>query len=417
MKKQLITTTVLFAGVLGLSVSISGQREITPSALRNHPAIAYATTPPDDPVAQLDRALRAGTVKLAYDPQNGYLTSVLEALGIQPASQVLVFSKTSFQAAKIGPQNPRALFFNDAVVVGWVRGGEVLEFLAQDPRQGSMFYTMANSAEGPPELRRNMVCVACHTGEMTLNVPGMMIGSVYPEKDGTAGYTVTYTTDHRSPYEIRWGGWYVTGRHHEPRHMGNAVVTDRDNMLGMVTPATLHVDSLAGKFDTTGYPAQSSDIIALMLIEHQSAMSNLITRVGWEARVGAEVGRPLQEAVNDLVDYLLFIDEAPLAGPIDWSPFARQFNSVGPYDGRGRSLRNLDLTHRLLRYPCSYMIYSDAFDALPALAKAAVYARLWDVLNGQAMGPRYARLSSDDRQAILEILRSTKKDLPSYFAA
>jgi hypothetical protein len=368
-------------------------------------------------VAQLDRALRAGTVKLAYDPQNGYLTSVLEALGIQPASQVLVFSKTSFQAAKIGPQNPRALFFNDAVVVGWVRGGEVLEFLAQDPRQGSMFYTMANSAEGPPELRRNMVCVACHTGEMTLNVPGMMIGSVYPEKDGTAGYTVTYTTDHRSPYEIRWGGWYVTGRHHEPRHMGNAVVTDRDNMLGMVTPATLHVDSLAGKFDTTGYPAQSSDIIALMLIEHQSAMSNLITRVGWEARVGAEVGRPLQEAVNDLVDYLLFIDEAPLAGPIDWSPFARQFNSVGPYDGRGRSLRNLDLTHRQLRYPCSYMIYSDAFDALPALAKAAVYARLWDVLNGQAMGPRYARLSSDDRQAILEILRSTKKDLPSYFAA
>jgi hypothetical protein len=88
---------------------------------------------------------------------------------------------------------------------------------------------------------------------------------------------------------------------------------------------------------------------------------------------------------------------------------------MGPRDHQGRSLRDLDLTHRLLRYPCSYMIYSAAFDALPADAKDAIYKRMWQVLSGDDQGQKYSRLTLADRRAVVEILRDTKKDLPSYF--
>ncbi|HEV8395744.1 MAG TPA: hypothetical protein VGQ37_15805 [Vicinamibacterales bacterium] len=151
-------------------------------------------------------------------------------------------------------------------------------------------------------------------------------------------------------------------------------------------------------------------------MEHQARMLNLITRAGWEARVGADAGRPLDAVVNELVDYLLFIDERPLPGPVEGpSPFARLFEARGPRDTRGRSLRDLDLHTRLVRYPCSYLIYSEPFAALPAAAKEAIYLRLWAVLSGSLPEPRYARLDEADRRAVIEILRDTKPDLPAYF--
>jgi hypothetical protein len=145
---------------------------------------------------------------------------------------------------------------------------------------------------------------------------------------------------------------------------------------------------------------------------------NLITRVGWESRIGADAGRPLSDAVNELVDYLLFVDEEPLPGPVSGgSTFARTFPQPGPRDAKGRSLRDLDLEQRLMRYQCSFLIYSAPFDALPSDARQAVYARMWTILSGAATEPRYARLDPDDRQAVIEILRDTKKDLPSYYTA
>jgi hypothetical protein len=168
----------------------------------------------------------------------------------------------------------------------------------------------------------------------------------------------------------------------------------------------------------TGYLSPHSDIVALLVLEHQAQMLNLITRVGWEVRAGAaDAGRPLDRAAAQLVDYLLFVDENPLPGPIaGTTTFAAQFNTTGPRDSRGRSLRDLDLHRRLLKYPCSYLIYSESFDAMPPAAKAAVYARLWEVLSGRETGDRYAVLTPADRQAILEILRETKPGLPDYFA-
>ena len=204
--------------------------------------------------------------------------------------------------------------------------------------------------------------------------------------------------------EKRWGGWYVTGSHGSIRHLGNM---DLDRVFDTPPSAsTLNWPSLDGKFDSAGYLTKYSDIVALMVFEHQMHMMN---------QKDSEAV-PLDAAASEVVDYLLFVDEATLADEIHGSSgFAEAFASQGPHDSKGRSLRQLDLRRRLMRYPCSYMIYSPVFDALPGSARDAIYRRMWQVLSGAEKDPKYARLSLTDRQAIVEILRDTKKDLPAFF--
>jgi len=411
--KGLLIALAIWLGSVGV---VAGQLQ-HPTLLRNHSAIRYDSTQTNDPIARLNERLKSGEVTLERRGPSGYLQSVLEALHVPVESQLLVFSKTSFQAPKIGPKNPRAIYFGDTLAVGWVRGGEVLEFVGQDPTQGSVFYTMAQ-ANDKPVFERNDACVSCHASETTHYVPGMFIGSVFPGVDGTTMYGPAYTTDHRSPFEIRWGGWFVTGTHHATRHMGNAVANDPADLTSMITPESVHVTNLEGRFDPTGYLSLNSDLVALLVIEHQAKMLNLITRVGWETRIGEkESGRTIDQAASELVDYLLFVDEAPLPGPIaGTTKFAEVFSAQGPRDSRGRSLRDLSLETRLLRYPCSYLIYSEPFDSLPARAKTAVYGRMWEILSGQERDQRYAVLTPADRRAILEILSETKPDAAAYFA-
>lgn len=411
--------TWMIAGLsvwVGAMAATYGQKPLAPSALRNHPAVRYAETTPRDPVALLNARLQRGEVTLTHEPESGYLRSILSALKVPIESQVLVFSKTSLQANRISPTNPRALYFNDTVSVGWVRTGPVLEFVAQDPTQGSIFYTLDQNPAGKPAFTRDMSCVQCHTWEATGDVPGWFLGSGFPSANGTLLYAPVYSSDHRTPFEVRWGGWYVTGRHPLTRHMGNAVVSGDATIETMVTPKTLHVESLAGRFDMKGYQSPHSDIVALMVLEHQSRLLNLITRTSWEARIGTAVGRPLSEAVEELVDYLLFVDEQPLPGPVTGtSAFTRTFAAGGPRDARGRSLREFDLKTRMMRYPCSFLIYSEPFNALPDQVKRAVYARMWAILSGDVTDARYTVLTAADRQAVLAILRETKPDLPDYF--
>src|SRR5688572_7702732 len=247
--KSILIAVVIWLGAVG---AVTAQLQ-HPSLLRNHPAIGYATAPTRDAIAELNRKLKAGEVTLKAEGPSGYLRSVLDALNIPVESQLLVFSKTSFQASRIGPKNPRAIYFNDTVSVGWVRGGEVLEFAAQDPAQGTLFYTLSQDPDRTPVLERNDACVTCHASDTTHYVPGMFIGSVFPGADGTTMYGPAYTTDHRTPFEIRWGGWFVTGTHRAERHMGNAIATNSADLAAMVTPETVRVTSLAGRFDMTGY--------------------------------------------------------------------------------------------------------------------------------------------------------------------
>ena len=405
-----------------VSAGLAGQRRDVFVAPRDHAAISYSRTEGTDPVVALNRRLADGSASLTFDPTSGYLRSVLDALKVPVESQALVFSQTSFQAPLIHIDNPRALYFNDAVSVGWVRGGEVLEVAAHDPRQGVIFYTVDQEPAARPGFTRNDNCLACHLSWETLGVPGLTVQSVHPLPDEKS-YVNGYTTVHGSLLEQRWGGWWVTGNHGGARHMGNIPVMPAEKGKAKLANPRQPITSVEGLFDLKGYPTPYSDVVAMMVLAHQTNMTNLITRIGWEARLAeaspSEDARSrVREAAVDFVDYLLFVYEAPLVGPMQGSSgFAAMFAAQGPRDTQGRSLREFDLRRRLFRYPCSYMIYTEAFDAMPAAAREAVYSRMWEILSGREKHQRYTVLTAADRQAIIQILRDTKDNLPPYFRA
>jgi len=382
----------------------------------DHPAIQYDTGSIDDRVTRLARDLASGKAKIQPGP-DGYLRGLLQALDVNPDTQALVFSKTSFQAARIEPRNPRALYFSDDVMVGFVRGSNLLELAALDPRQGVVFYSF-DGAENPPRFDRRDACLQCHHSPGTLGIPGLLTASSYTDASGMPAFRgAQRITDHRTAFEDRWGGWYVTGTHADMRHIGNAVGHDPAHPELLDMRGTQNLTTLAKKFDASGYLSGLSDIVALMTLEHQTRMTNLMIRVGWEARVADPASKAQFDAdLESLVTYMLFADEASLHGPITGvSTFTKTFPQRGPRDRQGRSLRDFDLERRLFRYPLSYMIYSEAFDALPGQVLERVYRRLYDVLSGADQSDKFKRLSTDDRHAVLEILRETKPGLPAYF--
>ena len=410
-----LALTIVMTGAAAMQLA---ERPLT--GVLKHPAIGYYTKPTHDLVGDLARRVEDGSLRLEFDPESGYLRPVLEALHLPVESQMLVMSKTGVQGLYTGPANPRAIFFNDAVTVGFIRGAPLLELAVQDPEQGVVFYTVDQKPQARPIFERRPACLSCHQAYSTLHVPGMLARSVFMAPDGLPlSQFGSYDADDRTPFRRRWGGWYVTGADGGIRHIGNAVVTDTEKRETIVSDSTLHRVSAEGLFDGRGYPSVHSDIAALMVFQHQVRMTNLITRVGWESRVAAYDQRfdaadgPVRDAIGELVDGLLFVGEDPLPAAIGGtSGFAETFAAQGPADRHGRSLRKLDLEHRLLRYPCSYMIYSAAFGALPGDVRGAIYGRMWQVLSGRDASAKYARLSGEDRRNVIEILRETLPGLP-----
>src|SRR5678816_2171870 len=354
--------------VVGLSVVFQGQ---------DLPSL-------NDPVALLEKQIERGEVKLDYTPDGwGYLPALLNQLGINTDSQILVFSKTSLQFPKISPKTPRAIYFNDNVSVGYVRDGSVYEFTSLDPSQGLIFYTMdTQKTEVSRFERRTNECLICHAP-----AGGMLISSVYPSADGTPLVTGTFFAgiDHRTPIEERWGGWYVSGTHGSMRHMGNAVAPDPARPVDLEESGTQNLLSLSSKIDASKYLTSTSDIVALMTAEHQTHMTNLITGLSRQFRQALNNGNSekskasLDKAIDQIVDYMLFVDEAQLRDPVQGvSSFTVTFPQRGPRDRQGRSLRDFDLQRRLFRYPLSYMISSEIFDAMPPAARDRIYQRLFD---------------------------------------
>ncbi|MGE0464793.1 MAG: hypothetical protein AB7Q16_25790 [Vicinamibacterales bacterium] len=397
---------LVVTGVFGLSlVSAVAQRPGAFGGNRDHPAIAYSTAAVNDPVAELNRRLADGSVTLTFEAGAGYLKSVLDALQIPVNSQMLAFAETSLQAKKINKGNPRAVYFRDDVAVAWVRNGDVLEMAGQDPRQGTVFYTLPQQPMAAPRFERNDTCLACHLSWDTLAVPGPVLQTVFPRQNELE-YANGGFVDHRLPLDERWGGWFVTGKQVPARHMGNQPMLQPAPRKG---PAQ-KLATVEGEFDTSRYLAHTSDIAALLVFDHQVHATNLITRLNWESRAGTPAR--VDEAVNELVDYLLFVDESPIPGRVEGSSgFAEAFEAMGPRDAKGRSLRDLKLEGRTMAYPLSYMVYTPMFDALPATARDAVAARLGAVLAGRDTRPKYAHLTPALRTAILEILRETKPGL------
>jgi hypothetical protein len=389
-----------------------------------HPAIAYETGAFDDPVGQLAEAVASGQLVLEHDARFGYLPSLLEHLDVHADTQALVFSKTSLQTTRISPRTPRAIYFSDAVAVGAVQGAAVIELMAFDPRRGAVFYTVDSTRTERPRFDRPPVCLQCHQQAATQGVPGPYIGSVSTTATGRPDFRLgTVVTDHRTPFNERWGGWYVTGTHGAQTHRGNALARDPATPAGQVDPTNQNLTTLTRFVDSERFLAPTSDLIALMTFEHQTQMINLFTRMGWEARLANHDGvldedeaGARRAGIEELVRYMLFADEAPLSGPIAGvSSFTDTFGSRGPRDRQRRSLRDFDLRTRLFRYPLSFMIYSDLFDGLPEVIRDGVYARLLDVLEGGASG--FERLRPADRAAILTIVRETKTGLPETWLA
>jgi hypothetical protein len=421
-----VRAIVTGAALLAFAAAVvSAQRRDAFVLSRDHPAIRYTTGDVDNPVAQLNERLAKGEVRLAYEPEHGYLRSVLDALGIPVSSQSLVFSKTSFQADLVTMHNPRAIFFGDNVFVGWVRGADLLEIATADRRQGSIFYALPQKAPSgtgaPVVLQRQNDCLACHLSWDTRGVPGLLTTSMYPLPDDPNAYANGFTTVQGSPLEQRWGGWWVTGDTGGAQHLGNFPVMPAEKNFAHPRNPKAPLATVEGFFDLKGYPAKTSDVVAQLVLAHETTIINLIARLGWEARVAESEPSPdaasrVKDAAGELADSMLMLDETPLDGAIHGSSgYAEWFAAQGPKDGQGRSLRELDLKTRLFRYPCSFLIYGPAFDGLPPAAKQAVYARFLEVLSGRDTRKITQHLSAADRQAILQILRDTKPDLPESF--
>lgn len=395
----------------------------------------YVRTPPDDPITQLQTRIDQGRVTLSFDAHRGYLPAVLKALKIPVASQMLVFSKTSVHRELISGQAPRSLYFNDSTYIGWVPNAPVLEVASVDPHLGAVYYVLLQKETAKPKFFRNTEsCLECHNGSVGSHVPGHLMRSVYTDGEGAPlPKSRVFDTTDAGPYSRRWGGWYVTGKLAGLSHMGNCTARQQGSgfVLDRATAST--TGNLRGVLDTSPYLTPHSDVVALMVMGHQTHLQNLISRANYVSRMllsreKADAGpnsaldsarspraAGIEESCEPLVKALLFSGEAPLPAPIAGSSgFAEQFATGGKRDKKHRSLRDLDLHRRLMRYPCSYTIYSDAFEALPAAAKDYIYLRLWEILSGRDRGKAFAHLSGADRKAVSAILRQTKQGFVAW---
>jgi hypothetical protein len=409
---------LLAAGVYG-QIAVKNQGYVPFS----EPPVNYRSDDLSDPVAKLQKRIDKNEVGLTWEPKHGYLKSVLENLAIPVDSQTLVFSRTSFQYKKISPETPRALYFNDDVYVGQVHDGKVIEFVSFDPVQGAIFYIIdEHKSDHPLFARAELDCTQCHVAAGTRNVPGVLLRSIFTMPSGTqAVKSAAYITDQASPLSERWGGWYVTGTSGSEAHMGNVVVQDKEHPQQIDRASGANLLDLSKRFDTAQYLSGKSDVVAHLVLAHQTQMHNLITQTNYETRIALFKHAPAKQyeaRAEELLRYLLFSKEAPLGGEIKGdSGYTQEFAARGPRDPQGRSLRDFDLHTRIFKYPCSYLIYSEAFDALPEPAKGYVYHRLLEVLTGQDQSPGFAHLTTQDRRAILEILLATKQELPAEWSA
>lgn len=397
--------------------------------------ISYSQTEPVDQVHQLADRIVSGQSALTWEKDHGYLKSLLRELGIDVSTQTLVFSKTSLQVGRISPRTPRAIYFNDDVYVGWVPRGDIIEVSAADPALGATFYALSQKPSDQPLLKRETSrCLQCHGSTHTRRVPGHIVRSVYPDQNGQPIFRLgTHHSDHTSPFRERFGGWYVTGTHGNERHMGNQWLKDPDNSEELELDAGANVTDLSASLNLSRYLSPHSDIVALMVLQHQVHMHNVLTAANHSGRLtmrdatimnralernedheSESTRRRFESAAEKVVKALLFCDEFALTSAVTGtSEFQTKFERQGPFDKSGRSLRQFDLQQRLFAYPCSFLIYSDACRALPNKILSRIYQRLDDILSGQDMSDTYAHLTAADRAAIKQILEQTGICLPA----
>lgn len=388
---------------------------------QEYPVMNYGSLALKDVVTELQAKLNSGEVGLQFDSQRGYLDAALEALDISITSQLLVFSRTSLQQQLISPQTPRAIYFNEEVYVAWVQGSGFLEIASMDPNLGPVFFTLSQSESESPQFNREFrSCLRCHdslslTGGGT---PRFMMSSNYT---GIAGQLVSHEgsimTTSRTPLSSRWGGWYVSGFHGEQRHLGNVFIQTAADIADENLARTGNREDLSGLTETKPYITPYSDIVALLVLEHQIEVQNKIARTNFYARTlldenenlkEEEVARGIEVLAEELLHSLFMVGQPMLTDVIEGtSGFAEAFSGSGQKDEAGRSLWDLDLKRRLFKFPLSYQIYSSAYSGLPLQIKEIVATRIEEILSDNNSEDTYTHLSGDDKQAIREILFAT----------
>jgi hypothetical protein len=384
----------------------------------DEPPHNYFERRPTDKFTQMRDAFESGEIPLDRSSEKAYVISLLKALDIPVSSQMLVFSTTSLQLSLISPSNPRALYFNDEVYLGYVPGGRI-EIVSLDPKLGGIFYIFDIAINGVSlSIERSERCMNCHAGEDTGQVPGLVIKSVIPGPTG--GSLTAYRlaqTGHGIPFDQRFGGWHVTGEHAITNHLGN--------FTGELAAGSLtKIPNPPGKrFRFEKYPAATSDILPHLLHEHQAGFVNRVVEAAYRARTALHVGNgqltPVQAAELDkqariITRYLLFADEVslPAGGVEGTAEYKEDFRRNRRATADGLSLKDFDLRTRLFKHRCSYMIYSPVFAGLPPEMKQRVYAMLGQALNLTAANPEFTYLPLPEKRAIRDILKATLTDLP-----
>lgn len=280
------------------------------------------------------------------------LDQLLRMLEVPVDSQTLVFSKTSFAAPHVSPRTPRAIYFNDDTYVAWTPGRA--EIATVDSNYGMAFYTLV--LDGGSKFEQSRHCLNCHHGPATEGVPGVFVGSVLPNQLGVPAHgEASIITSPATEWRERWGGWYVD---HVPtafEDRSNSWATDPEEprrLSRMIAPA----------YNPSQYLRPTSDLVALLMLEHQTQATNLLTRLGREFALQTNHAHTLRDTVRALT----FRDERPLAAPIP----IRNFNpATAP-------LRALDLKTRVFRYPVSYLVATPVFLRLPAPLRHEIYGEL-----------------------------------------
>jgi len=436
-----VFTSGLLAALTLLPGPVAGQF----SNSDEYSMIDYASPATKNSIARLHEAVASGETTLDYKPgERGYLDSLLAALDIDTNSQMMVFSPTSLQHKLISPERPRAIFFNDTTFIGFVQNSSIVEVTTIDDDKGLVFYTFDNVPQDTKLFERaDQTCLVCHDTQGTMGggVPMLMaLSSVYssrnvPLKNYSGIGNVTDTT----PLVDRWGGWYVTGRHGLQAHLGNILLATPDDLDNLDDFRIWNLETMAGsKFmDPSPYPENTSDIVALLVLEHQVTVQNQITYTKFkapavlkrremlhelEAQSWAELSEPAQRALTRMLDrlvqQLVFIDAVDYQSSISGNPdYVEQFMARGPVDGEGRSLREFDLRNRLMRYPLSYLVYTTDFNSLPVYVMDYVYDQMDAYLSGRIDFDGRSQYTLAERQAALEILTATHPGFRSYLAA
>ena len=382
------------------------------------PAHEYHTRELNDPFTRLIADFESGKRELDNRSGKAFIASLLEHLDVPASSQLLVFSRTSLQTRRISGSNPRALYFNENVYVGYIPGGKV-EIISLDPDLGGIFYIFdIPKRDELPVIERSGRCMNCHAVAETRRVPGLSIRSVIPGSNW--GKLVSFRNKqigHQVPFSERFGGWHVTGEPGLTDHKGNRIGRKEGGKIvtDVIEPGT--------EFDWSAYLAWTSDILPHLLLEHQAGFVNLALEATYRGRTYQHIGKgkfkPENVAVlhglaEELVGYLLFAGEAKFpAGGIRVDPQCREdFLADRKEASNGISLKDLDLETRLFKHRCSYLIYSDVFQATPDLFRQRVYQVLGEAISTEKPDPDFAYLSGTEKKAIRGILRETLSDLP-----